>query len=188
MCEDELIQLVWKDAIRDGLIVFHGSIPYEQITKAFHEASVFVGMGTVLLEAAAAGVPAIPALVDDSEALSWGFIDKMPYFTVGETILGMNPQFKVEDLLDEVLNANAHASNAISSAGRKYIEPYSEDLLMQRFLETMVKLEPGPALPNRIRWRFIAIRVVRFFRNLALSISRVGQEPLRHPSGDRVIY
>jgi glycosyltransferase involved in cell wall biosynthesis len=188
MCEDELIQLVWKDAIRDGLIVFHGSIPYEQITKAFHEASVFVGMGTVLLEAAAAGVPAIPALVDDSEALSWGFIDKMPYFTVGETIPGMNPQFKVEDLLDEVLNANAHASNAISSAGRKYIEPYSEDLLMQRFLETMVKLEPGPALPNMIRWRFIAIRVVRFFRNLALSISRVGQEPLRQPGGDRLIY
>ena len=188
MCEDELIQLVWKDAIRDGLIVFHGSIPYEQITKAFHEASVFVGMGTVLLEAAAAGVPAIPALVDDSEALSWGFIDKMPYFTVGETIPGMKPQFKVEDLLDEVLNANAHASNAISSAGRKYIEPYSEDLLMRRFLETMVKLEPGPALPNMIRWRFIAIRVVRFFRNLALSISRVGQEPLRQPGGDRLIY
>lgn len=188
MCEDELIQIVWKDAISDGLIVFHGSIPYEQITKAFHEASVFVGMGTVLLEAAAAGVPAIPALVDDSEALSWGFIDKMPYFTVGETILGMNPQFKVEDLLEEVLAANANASNAISSAGRKYLKPYSEDLLMQRFLETMVQLEPGPALPNMICWRFIAIRVVRFFRNLALSISRLGQEPLRHPGGDRLIY
>jgi glycosyltransferase involved in cell wall biosynthesis len=30
MCEDELIQLVWKDAIRDGLIVFHGSITHQQ--------------------------------------------------------------------------------------------------------------------------------------------------------------
>ena len=112
----------------------------------------------------------------------------MPYFTVGETIPGMNPQFKVEDLLDEVLTANAADSDAIGAAGRRYVEPYSEDLLMQRFLETMVKLEPGPALLNMIRWRFIAIRMVRFFRNLALSISRLGQEPLRHPSGDRVIY
>jgi glycosyltransferase involved in cell wall biosynthesis len=188
MCEDELIQIVWKDAIRDGLIVFHGSIPYEQITKAFHEASVFVGMGTVLLEAAAAGVPAIPALVDDSEALSWGFIDKMPYFTVGETIPGMNPQFRVEDLLDEVLTANAADSDAIGTAGRRYVEPYCEDLLMHRFLATMNELDRGSELPAMICWRFIAIRVVRFFRNLALSISRVGQEPLRHPSGDRVIY
>jgi hypothetical protein len=97
-------------------------------------------------------------------------------------------QFKVEDLLDEVLTANAADSDAIGAAGRRYVEPYSEDLLMQRFLKAMVKLEPGPALPNRIRWRFIAIRVVKFFRNLALSISRVGQEPLRHPGGDRLIY
>jgi hypothetical protein len=145
-------------------------------------------MGTVLLEAAAAGVPAIPALVDDSEGLSWGFIEKMPYFTVGETIPGVSPPYKVEDLLDEVLTANAADSDAIGSAGRRYVEPYCEDLVMRRFLEKMNQLDRGSELPAMIRWRFIAIRIVRFFRNLILSISRFGQEPLRHPSGDRVIY
>lgn len=188
MCEDELIQTVWKEAIHDGLIVFHGSIPYEQIAKAFHEASVFIGMGTVLLEAAAAGVPAIPALVDDSEGLSWGLIDKMPYFTVGETIPGIKPPYKVEDLLDEVLGATSADADAIGAAGRRYVEPYCEDLLMHKFLETMNQLDRGSELPAMIRWRFMTIRVIKFFRNLALSISRVGQEPLRHPSGDRVIY
>lgn len=188
MCEEELVTHYWKDAIEEGLIVFHGSIPYEHIMKAFNEATVFIGMGTVLLEAAAAGVPAIPALVDDTESVTWGFIDKMPYFTVGETVPGMLPTCKVETLLDEILSADTFLARSISVSGRKYVEPYSEEILMQKFLDKMLQMNRGLPLPARIRWRYFVIRSVKFLRNAFMSLSRIGKPPLRHPSGDRVMF
>jgi glycosyltransferase involved in cell wall biosynthesis len=188
MCQEELVHGVWKDAIADGLIVFHGPLPYEKITTAFSEASVFIGMGTSILEAAAAGVPTIPAVVDDPDAVSWGFIDQLPYFSVGETVPSMNPCRKVAELLDEILGATIDHAAAIAARGRNYVEPYSEDRLMRKFLENMICLDRGRALPTGVRWRFLAIRFFKFLRNAGLSISRLGQPPLRHPGGDRVIY
>ncbi|HEX7260947.1 MAG TPA: glycosyltransferase, partial [Luteolibacter sp.] len=188
MCQQELINDIWKDAIEDGLIVFHGPLPYDEMAKAFAGASVFIGMGTAILEAAAAGVPTIPALVDDTEAVSWGFIDRMPYFTVGETVPGMNPHCKVFDLLDEVLGGTPEQVAVLAAAGRRYVEPYSMDHLVNRFLERASQGERGRPLPLAVRARFLAIRFLKLLRNLHLSFARRGQAPIRHAGGDRLLH
>jgi glycosyltransferase involved in cell wall biosynthesis len=188
MCERELVDDVWKEAIRDGLIVFHGQIPYDEIRRAFDEATVFIGMGTALIEAAAAGVPSIPALVDDSEAKSWGFIDQMPYFTVGETVPGMNPAKNVMDLIDRIFEMPVDEAKAVAKAGRQYATVYSIDRLMVSFLQQMRTLPTGRSLSAGIRLRYLMIRFVKLLRNLYLSFIRIGKPPLRHPSGDRYYH
>jgi glycosyltransferase involved in cell wall biosynthesis len=188
MCERELVDEVWKDAIGDGLIVFHGPISYGEIKRAFDEAAVFIGMGTTLLEAAATGVPCIPALVDDPDAKSWGFIDQMPYFTVGETVPGMNPTENVIDLIDRLFQMSDHEVRTVAQKGRDYSLVYSMDQLMESFLQQVRTLPIGRELDAGIRLRYTAIRFVKMFRNLYLSLSRIGKPPLRHPSGDRIYY
>jgi glycosyltransferase involved in cell wall biosynthesis len=179
-CERELVDDVWKDAIRDGLIVFHGPIA--------NHAAVFIGMGTTLLEAAAAGVPCIPALVDDQESATWGFIDQMPYFTVGETVPGMEPGKKVEDLLHQIFLSSPAQVEAIQSSGRNYVDAYSSDRLMNRFLEHLNELERGHRLPLMLKVRYLWIRSLKLIRNLSLSFKRRGMEPVRHPGGDRLLH
>jgi glycosyltransferase involved in cell wall biosynthesis len=188
-CQHELVETIWKKAIDDGLIVFHGRVKYELIRDVFQNATVFVGMGTTLLEAAAAGVPCIPALVDDETASSWGFIDKMPYYTVGETVPGMNPTAKVEDLIRQVLEASEEEKETIVKAGLTYVEEYSMNRLMYRFLDHMKSLEGGgPKISAWVRVRYLWIRILKLFRNIRLDLSTMGGEPIRHPGGDRLIH
>lgn len=187
-CERELVDDVWKDAIRDGLIVFHGPIAYQEIQSAFNQAAVFIGMGTTLLEAAAAGVPCIPAVVDDKDAATWGFIDQMPYFSVGETVPGTEPQRKVADLLHQLFLSSPAQVEAIITSGRNYVNAYSSDRLMNRFLEHLNELERGHRLPLMIKVRYLWIRSLKLIRNLRLSFKRRGMEPVRHPGGDRLLH
>jgi glycosyltransferase involved in cell wall biosynthesis len=186
--EKELVEDVWKDAIRDGLIVFHGPIRYEDISTAFHQASVFIGMGTTLLEAAAWGVPAIPALTYDEDALSWGYIDQMPYYTCGELIPGRQPTAKVMDLICRLFGMNAKETEQLAAKGREYVNAYSMDHLMERFLEKVNELPSGEPLSASDRLRYLWIRALKFPRNLWLSLSRIGREPLRHAGGYRVMH
>jgi glycosyltransferase involved in cell wall biosynthesis len=187
-CERELVDHVWKGAIQDNLIVFHGPIAYRNLSSVFAEASVFIGMGTTLLEAAAAGVPSIPAIVDDPEGLSWGFIEQMPYFTVGETIPGKQPEQKVADLLVRLFDSNPDAERSIVSKGRAYVAPYSMDHLMDRFLHYLKNLDRGVKLPPHVKARYLAIRFTKLLRNLRLSFTHMGRETKRHPGGDRLIH
>ena len=187
-CERELVDAVWKDAIRDGLIVFHGPISYHDISSAFAEAEVFIGMGTTLLEAAAAGTPSIPALVDDDLALSWGFIEKMPYFTVGETIPGMDPPAKVSDLIEQLFQSSPREKEEIITAGRDYVSAYSIDVLMERLLFHAKEMNCGTKLSVRFKIRYLFIRSLKLIRNSILSFQRIGKPYLRHPSGDRLLH
>ena len=187
-CERELVDEVWEEAIRDGLIVFHGPIAYQEIRGAFDQAAVFIGMGTALLEAAAAGVPCIPAVVDDKESATWGFIDQMPYFSVGETVPGTEPDKKVEDLIHQLFLSSPAQVEAVTSAGRHYVDAYSSDRLMNEFLEHLNELERGLPLPLIVKIHYLWIRSLKLIRNLCLSYNRRGMEPVRHPGGDRLLH
>ena len=188
MCEHELLNEVWKDAIRDDLIIFHGPISYKEISKAFDQAAAFIGMGTTLLEAAASGVPSIPAIVDDPDARSWGFIDQMPYFTVGETVPGMQPQGKITDLIDQLFESTPDEVGSIIRNGREYVQAYSMDHLMNRLLDHTKEIQRGRELNLKFKLRYLFIRSVKLLRNLHLSIRRLGKPHARHPSGDRIIH
>lgn len=187
-CERELVDHVWQDAIRDGLIVFHGSIAYQEITSAFDQAAVFIGMGTTLLEAAASGVPSIPAIVDDHDAVSWGFIDQMPYFTVGETVPGMQPGEKVAELLETLFQSSTVDIEAIVAEGKAYLDVYSIEHLMDLLQQQVTAMNCGPRLTTRFKCRYLSIRFIKLLRNLYLSFARLGQASLRHAGGDRVIH
>lgn len=188
MCENVLVNDVWKEAIDEGLIFFHGPIPYEKMAEVFKDATAFIGMGTSVLEAAAAGVPTIPAIVDDPDAISWGFIDELPYFTVGETVPNMRPTRKVVDLLEEILESPPERISEISASGISYVSPYSEDVLMNSFIHKMMTLNKGKHLGYSERFRYIFIRLTKLVLNTNLKIKRLGKPSLRHPGGDKVIY
>lgn len=187
MCQDELVTDVWKDAIREGLIVFHGPVPYAKMREAIATSTVFLGMGTAILEAAATGVPVIPTVIDDPNGVTWGFIDSLPYFSVGETVPGREPTQRVEDFLIRILGATPEYRRQVIDNGWKYVEAYSMDRLMPDFLEHTVNLRGGK-LPASAKLRYLWIRSLKLLRNLSNSIKRLGKPPLRHPSGDRLIH
>jgi glycosyltransferase involved in cell wall biosynthesis len=79
-----MMQLIAKYGLQNQVKLM-GSLPYEQIEKSFVDAYCFVGCGTALAEASAAGLPSlvtIEAAVSPGE--TYGFFTEISGFNVGE--------------------------------------------------------------------------------------------------------
>ena len=104
-------------------IFLHGALPYPALETALESAYCFVGMGTALIEAGAAGVPSVPAIVGEG-AMSYGFLPDLPYFAVGERLPSV-PDIPVVDLLAQVLSMRANEYDSECRRTQVYCRAYS---------------------------------------------------------------
>jgi glycosyltransferase involved in cell wall biosynthesis len=74
-----------------------GKLDYKLFATTVASHDVFIGMGTAVIEAAAAGVPSICAIVEE-ETRSYGYVSDLPFGNVGEVIEG-RPMMEIADLL-----------------------------------------------------------------------------------------
>jgi glycosyltransferase involved in cell wall biosynthesis len=65
-------------------VVFHGSVPYSEFNRVLEDAFLFVGCGSALLEAAAAGVPCMYGVDSVKEPLTYGYFHDVPGTNLGE--------------------------------------------------------------------------------------------------------
>ncbi|HEY1395726.1 glycosyltransferase [Roseateles sp.] len=75
-CEEALRQQIVRLGVED-LISLKGAIAYEHIQDVLAGALAFVGSGTALIEASAAGVPAIVGIEHVEDATTYGFLHQL---------------------------------------------------------------------------------------------------------------
>lgn len=87
-------------------IFFHGKVDYgDEYLKELSEAYVFVGMGTAIIEACAAGVPSILATAGCRKGLTLGWFHLIDGFNVGEPRNSEN-ELEIRDLLFNLFTGN----------------------------------------------------------------------------------
>lgn len=65
-------------------IFFMGELEYKNLFSVLKDAFMFIGMGTVLIEASSMGVPALQAIDSEKEHVTYGFFSKLEGLTIGE--------------------------------------------------------------------------------------------------------
>ena len=80
----EDLKMKIKESNVGSFVFFHGEVPYSKIETVLSEAYLFVGMGTILIEAAALGIPAVTAIAYSAKPLSNGLLSDLPFGNVGE--------------------------------------------------------------------------------------------------------
>ncbi len=73
-----------KENNSESFIFFHGEVPYSKIEDVLSEAYLFFGMGTILIEAAALGIPSVSAIAYSEKPQSNGLFSDLPFGNVGE--------------------------------------------------------------------------------------------------------
>jgi glycosyltransferase involved in cell wall biosynthesis len=116
-------------------IILHGNIDYTSLRDAFEKAYGFIGMGTALLEAGAAGVPCIPAIVSE-RACSYGFLPDLPYYTVGEQLSGRHT-IEVADLLERLLLMDPDEYRGECKRTQEYCGAYAMRTVGPAFLDLL---------------------------------------------------
>lgn len=128
-----------RTARRTGLghrIEFTGSVPYAELHAYYARAHVYVGMGTTLLEAAAAGVPAIIATAFTARFMTPGLFGQVSGLGLGEPF-SANVQVPGRDILCNLIES-PEARNAAGADGRtKVVAQFDQDVVMREFLRQL---------------------------------------------------
>ena len=135
--EDEMHARIEKKGLAER-IRMHGKIAYDECPAILSQAMLFVGMGTAMLEASAAGVPGVVAIAHDTLGQTHGPIHRFSYGNVGE-IEQAKPLVSVAGELDRLLNMSPHEYENESRAVQAAAEHYDENVVMGLLLDATRK-------------------------------------------------
>jgi glycosyltransferase involved in cell wall biosynthesis len=134
---------VMKAVERSGLmgrVKLWGELPYENFPEVLARAGYFVGMGTSVLEASAAGVPNIVAVAYDTSGITHGPLYAQEYGNLGE-IVKTQTLIKVEDEVQRLLLLSDDDYHLECSLNAKAAKEYDEKILLPK-LEDRLALKP----------------------------------------------
>jgi glycosyltransferase involved in cell wall biosynthesis len=124
----------------DHLISMHGSISYSELPRIYESATVFVGSGLSMMEAAASGVPTIPAIEYSEAALSFGFVCDIPGISFFEPSLNF-PDISVENLISQLSILNQSQYDELSKKCHMKIEPFFSNNIATQYIDCFLKAE-----------------------------------------------
>ena len=118
----------------------HGAVPWSALPAVFAGAWGFAGMGTSLVEAAAAGVPALVTPESSREPLTYGFFHESPGFEVGEYEPGRAggaPAARLTEILDPAVHRR------MAEACRAKAEEFAGERVWPQVVEWIDQLAPA---------------------------------------------
>lgn len=102
----------------EGAVRLHGAVPWSALPGIFSSGWAFAGMGTALVEAAAAGLPALITPESSPAPVTYGFLHESDGYEVGEfepDRPGQAPAARLGELLDPARHRD-HAARSRSRA------------------------------------------------------------------------
>ncbi len=131
----------------ENAVQLMGKLDYARFAEALHDAYLFVGMGTAIVEAALCGVPGVVALAHETSGATYGPLYRFTFGNVGER-MEHAPESTVEVEIGRLLNLSAQGYADEVETTRKYAEQYQMDSTMERFLELVDKAVPPKICPG----------------------------------------
>lgn len=141
-------------------ILLHGPLDYPRFKEAVSDALVFVGSGTAVMEAAACGVPSIPAIEYATAAESYGFLHDIPGTSFFEPHLPYQKK-SIQSLISQLLTASPEQYKEIEAASIKRIQPFSTKNVVDFTVKALQQSSPRRvnglryAVPM-LAWRFLS--------------------------------
>ncbi len=136
----KLQQMVLDRGLQDK-VVLHGTIPYTQMEHALHDAFVFVGMGTSVLEAAAAGIPSVVAIESSRNPITYGMVHEDGGEHLGYVDKWATEEH-IEDKIEMLLQLSQQEYDEVSRQTKVAASRYAMDAVMGKFVETLSNIEP----------------------------------------------
>jgi len=130
--EELMRKKIGESGVEDRIFL-HGIVEYSRLEEIWKSSYLFVGMGTALLEAGYAGVPAIPAVVGKGP-VTYGFLEEIPYYHVGEELCGKD-LVPVQEMIEKVLQMGDQDYLAECHRVQDYCDAYSIERIGPSFLK-----------------------------------------------------
>ena len=138
-CEHQLRDAVAKRGL-SSRVSFKGLLRYAEMKAVLAEAWVFIGMGTALVEACAAGVPSLIAV--ESLGLTYGWFHDFTDGHVGELVPG-RAAGQAFEYLSALMDADVSRYDAYSCQARARADFFSTEHFVRAYAERLRGTEPS---------------------------------------------
>ena len=105
-------------------IFFHGTIEYQDMPKVLNDAFVFIGSGTAIIEASAAGIPSIIGIESEDHPLTYGLFSNLSGYSYNENDLDI-PKIAISELIIDLKRKSQNSYLDISNQHRNKAEEFS---------------------------------------------------------------
>jgi glycosyltransferase involved in cell wall biosynthesis len=120
-------------------VFLHGLVAYDDLEKVLTDAFLFIGCGTAMLEAAAAGVPALMTLCPSTNPYTYGFFSEVNNgYNLGGPILNARTYTFYEKIL-ELYRYTPQEYQHIGSLCQQKAEQFSTEKIMNNFINKLKK-------------------------------------------------
>ena len=151
--EKEMRRLMQEKGLSDRVFM-KGSLLYENMSSVLAEAHVFVGVGTAIIEAGFFGIPSVPGIQNDMEAVTYGSLYDLPYYSCGEILPEGTKTIPVIQEIKRIFDMSESEYEEEARMTREYVRPYSIDDIMSNFLEYAVRIKDENGLDAYPNWKF----------------------------------
>jgi len=152
--EAEMKKLVKERNLGDRIFI-RGPLAYNKCVESLAQAHVWVGVGTALLEAGFCGVPCVPAIAYDTKGLTYGGLYDLPYYTCGEVLNDNFETIPVVTAISRIFDMTEAEYQAEANHTFQYVQPYSMNSLMQKFLEYAENAPRMQNIESYSNWKYV---------------------------------
>lgn len=128
-------------------VSFCGDINYDEIPRALNQAFAFVGSGLSVMEAAAMGVPSIPAIEYSQQPRAFGFISDISGDSFFEPGIS-DTEYDIADLLRDLAQKSASEYEALGDRCRERMTPFFSGNVAQKYLDAITQARSGQHAPT----------------------------------------
>lgn len=121
-------------------VILHGNLNYSDFSKVLGDAYLFVGMGTSVVEACFSKVPSLVAIENSKDSVSYGFLNELPYYNVGEKNNSLKEK-NIEEMISDLLLKTDTEYNELCEDSYSYVQEYSLSSLMPKWINQMSGIE-----------------------------------------------
>ena len=134
----------------EKFVHFEGSVAYETLQDIFNDSFCFIGSGTTIIEASAAGIPSIVGIESILEPLTCGFFCDISGYSYNE-LSATTTRISFIDAISKLIGFTAIEYQTFSAAHRKKASSFDIKITTTAFLEKSTAT-PNFSTPLN-RWR-----------------------------------
>jgi glycosyltransferase involved in cell wall biosynthesis len=135
-------------------VTIREKVSYEAYARALSVAHVFVGVGTALIEAGYCKIPCVPAIKDDTEAITYGALYDLPYYACGEILDDAYSTMPVINAISRLFDMTPDQYLAEGEQTYQYVQCYSIDKLMHQFVDIALYVPQEQNMTLYPKWKF----------------------------------
>lgn len=128
--KDELAKILDNKSPKNIKLV--PAVSYNELYEYYLNSSIYVGMGTTLLEASSMGLPSIVAIVSENDEYCYGWFSNQKNFNVGEKQPDIE-KYNLFRFLDDYFELAIEKKQAIANEHYTHFQKFSIHSTLERF-------------------------------------------------------